>query len=707
MIERIRQLADLTMRGQMYVKPVKTAFDPADDRLPREERESKQLCAFILNQQPKLTPYSAMTGFFRCDSSVVGDAFNRMGHRFTSAAMSRYYLKPIDNLSTMEWQHATADYSKVLSRGIRGIIEDIDTAAQTHTAPPEQAFLRAERRVAETLILWAHRCAALTAVYAETVDNDETRTRLNTLSAALGRVPEQPPQTFYEAVLTVYVCFSADPDSFGTLDRYLTPFYRRDIQSGCLTREEAKAYLQEFLLLAQAVTPPDSPNFTRGGQSHFCVGGYLPSGEDGFNEVSELIVESLMELPTYIPEITLRRTDKTPREVLRYMMDCERHDPYKRIAFTNDEKRVKCFTEVCGFPYERAVSYTMVGCNEPAFCGAITGSNSKGNVLKCVETLFHRRADEVKAATSFDAFYALFERELFADLTRIFEYDDFYNGERAKDINYLSSLFFKDCVENARSLTQGGGNTVIAAPMLIGIANVIDSLVTVKQFVFDEPAVSMAQLIEALQANWQGWEDLHRLIRKTGTFFGNDDPRSNALAQRLYNSLYTFMHGKTNLFGYPWLVGDLLGYNEHHKWFGEKTLATPDGRHAGDPLQFGLEPRAGQNSAGLTALLNAVAGVDPHAIACGSTVTNVALDESLVQRDESFEKLVDLFDGYFKAGGVHFQLTYVSKEQLLAARENPDEYRHLRVRVTGFSDYFVRLKDSIQQNIIDRTVHTR
>ena len=231
-------------------------------------------------------------------------------------------------------------------------------------------------------------------------------------------VPKNKPSNFYEAVLSIYVCFSLDPDSVGTLDRYLTPFYENDIKSGAITKDKAKEYLQELFLMLQAKTPL-SGNFTRGGESHFCIGGYLPNGEDGFNEVSELIVESLLELPIYCPEITLRWTKKTPKEVLRFVMDCERKDKFKRFAFTNDEKRIKCYTEICGFPFERAVNYTMVGCNEPAFLGAITGSNSKGNLVRCVETLFHQKSESIEKVESFDEFYEVFEKEMLLDIDKI------------------------------------------------------------------------------------------------------------------------------------------------------------------------------------------------------------------------------------------------------------------------------------------------
>ena len=703
MNERIRGLCELCLCGKTYAYPTKTTFDDADLSLSREVRESKRIAEYILNQTPVLTEFSTMTGFFKFDGSVVGDAFTRSGHEATQRAMSLFYLKRIDNLSTMEWQHATADYAKVLKKGIRGIIEDIDASLKVHEKEEEIAFLLALRHVAEAMISWAHKCSTEALRFAQTVEREEYRENLKRLSQALLRIPEQPPQTFYEAVLAIYVCFSADPDSVGTLDRYLYPFYKRDRERGILSREEAASYLQELFLMLQSATYYKDSRFTRGGESHFCIGGYLPNGEDGYNEMSELILESLVDLPTWIPQLTFRWTRKTPREVFRHVLDTERRDPNKRIAFQNDEKRIKCYTEICKIPYETAVGYTTVGCNEPAFLGAITGSNSKVNFLHAMETVFHKKADLIENAPSFDAFFKVFLTELCSDLTEAYRYDDFYNTQRAADINYISSLFFNDCIENATSLTQGGGNTVIASPMCLGITNVIDSLCVVKQFVYDEGLIPLKELIDALKADWVGYEDLRTLILKKGKFFGNDDDTSNTVARALYQSLYEFLREKTNVFGYHWLIGDLVGYHSHHKWFGEHTKATPDGRRSGDALKFGLYQSEGRDREGLTALLHAIATVDPNGIGCGSTVTNLTIDESLIMNDENFEKTVDLLLTYFENGGVHFQLTYVSREDLICAKATPDDYKHLRVRVSGFSDYFVRLTDPLQDEIIART----
>ena len=703
MNKRIVELTKLTLEGKMYASPNKTEYDREDLFLSRQEMDSKRLCEFILNQEPVITEFSKMTGFFNCDGSIVGDAFRRSGHKYTNEVLSNFYLKNIDNLSTMEWQHATADYQKVLDKGIKGIIEEIDESLKTHTETEEVEFLNALKSVANAMIGWAHKCSDKALELSKTVETEEYKENLVTLSKALLNVPENKPNSFYEAILTIYVCFSADPDSVGTLDRYLRPFYEKDISSGVITREEAKEYLQELFLMLQAATHANAAQFTRGGESHFCIGGYLPDGSDGYCDLSKLILESLIELPTYIPQVTLRWTEKTPKEVFKFALDCERKDPHKRIAFQNDEKRMKCYTEICGFPFENAVGYTTVGCNEPAFLGAITGSNSKINFAHSTETLFHKKSEKIVNAKTFEEFYGVFLEELFADLEIAYEYDDKYNKERAKDINYLSSLFFQGCIEKAKSLTQGTGDIVIASPMCIGIPNVIDSLIIVKQFVFDEKMITIEELVSALQNNWQGYEDLHTLIQNKGDFFGNDTERSNYVAQKLYQSLYEFLQDKTNLFGYHWLIGDLLGYNIHHKWFGEKTLATPDGRYAGDMLKFGLGQSEGKDRNGLSALLNSISKIDPNGIGCGSTVTNITVDEQLIKNDDYFEKTVDMLLTYFKNGGVHFQLTYVSKEDLIAAKVNPENYKNLRVRVTGFSDYFVKLNEAIQDDIIERT----
>ncbi len=709
MVERIERLTELTLKGDMYPNAMPVIYDREDLFLTKEERESKRICEYLAMQEPKLTPYSKFTGLFNSngDGNFPGNVFHRRGHKAHGELYDGFYCKAIDNLATFEWQHAAADYKQVLKVGLLGIIAEIDKSLQRHQEKEKIEYLQGLKRVANAMIAWAHTCSEKVLKYSKTVKNEEYKQNLASLSNALLRVPKNAPKTFYEAVLTIYICFSADPDSVGTLDRYLISFYEEDIKNGTLTREMAKEYLQELFLMLQSATPVESIGFTRGGQSHFSVGGYLANGEDGFNTLSELILESLMELPTYIPQITVRWTKKMKREDFRFVMDCERKEPHKRIAFQNDEKRLKCYTEICGFPFDKAVEYTTVGCNEPTFLGVPAGACTKVNFLKSVATIFHEKTEKILSAKTFEEFYQIYIQELLTDLDGALAYDDKFNDIKAKDNEYFSSLFCKGCVEKGQSVTHGTGKISICSPMCHGITNVIDSLIVVKQFVFDEKAVTMYALSDALRKNWVGYEDLRAMILKKGDFFGNDTDRSNYVARKLYASLYEHLRGKRNLFGYPIVIGDILGYNEHHRWFGEKTKATPDGRFDGEVLKFGLGQSEGKDRNGLTAYLNSIAKIDPNAIGCGSTVTNITIDEQLVKNDDNFEKTVDMLETYFKNGGVHFQLTYVSKEDLVAAKENPEDYKNLRVRVTGFSDYFVKLTESIQDNLIERTEHKK
>ena len=595
MNDRIKALCSLTLKGEMFVEPVKTEFNRCDYFLDAMEMESKRLCEYILNQEPKITEYSLFTGMFNFDGSVVGDAFNRSGHINTSIALDKFYLKKIENLSTFEWQHATGDYARVLNKGLSGIIKDIDASLSVHKQNDEIKFLSALKKVANALILWCEKCSKRVLEFAENIHDGIQKNKLLMLSNTLLNVPKNAPTTFYEAILCIYICFSANPDSVGTLDRYLSPYYFNDIKNNRLTRSEAKEYLQELFLMLQAATRVTSHNFTRGGQSHFCIGGYLEDGSDGFNELSALITEALTELPTYIPQVTFRWTSKSPRSALFYMLDMERRDPHKRIAFTNDDVRIECYTKLCGIPYERAICYTTVGCNEPAFLGAIAGSASKGNLLRSMETLFHKEYKKLENVKSFDELYGIYEKILLSDLSVILEYDDKYNLLRSRDINYISSLFACDCIENAKSVTQGGCNYAIASPMFMGVVNVIDSLCVIKEIVFDKKLISLNRLISAVKANWSGYEDIRALILKITDFFGNDGDTSNYVASLIYESLYNYLKGKKNIFGYQWLVGDLAGYNEHYKWFGEDTLATPDGRYNGEAMKFGVGQNEGKD----------------------------------------------------------------------------------------------------------------
>ena len=706
MNKRIEELVKKTVAGEMWVEPIKTDYDRTDLFLSPVKMSEKRVCEYISNQDILILEESCFTGLMKFDGSVEGDIFHRAGHKNFKEACDKFYNKPVDNLLTFEWQHSVGDFGKIIRRGLIGIKDDIESSKLLHKDDISSIeFLETQTDLCNTIIARANKASEKALEKARDTSNPEYKENLIRLSEGLKNVPENPAKSFYEAILCLYFCYPFIPDSIGLIDRYLYPYYKKDISNNTLTQEKAKEYLQELFLMLQARIHISSDRFYRGGESHFCIGGYTEDGEDGFNDLSKLIVDALMELPTWIPQISLRWTKKTPTDVLRYMLDCERKDPNKRIAFVNDEPRLKGLMNYTGLSYKEAVNYTMIGCNELALPGGMVFGFDPMNIVRSVENTFYNRCDDILSAKDFDDFYKIYEEELFKDLWEAERISKGFQDIRSRDCNIVSNIFLEGCIENAKSCTQGGLSRYIAVGLLIGISNVIDSLSITKQFVYDEKILTVSELIDALKNNWNGYEDLRTLILKKGNFFGNDDDCSNEIAKKLFKSIGKW-NNTENYLKKKWLFGNLIGYNEHHKFFGNATKATPDGRFSGDMINFGIGQSEGKDREGITALLNSIAKCDPDAVLTGPSVTNVLIDEQLIKNNDNFNKLVYLFESYFKNGGTHFQLTYVSKEDLIAAQKTPDKYKNLRVRVSGFSDYFVFLNEGLQNEVISRTKHS-
>ena len=586
MNERIDKIVKKTVAGEMYVTPKKTDYDRKDLFLSPVKMSGKRVCEYILNQEFLILEESCFTGLMDFDESVEGDVFQRKGHKNFDIARQNFFRRPVDNLLTFEWQHSVGDFAKIINRGIKGIKDDIEKSKLSHKADEiALEFLGTQTDLCNAIIERAKKGSKKVREKANETSNPEYRENLIKLSKGLEKIPENPAETFYEAVLCLYFCFPFMPDSIGLIDRYLYPYYKNDIKKGTLKEDKAKEYLQELLLMLQARTPISSENFYRGGESHFCIGGYLENKEDGFNELSRLIVDSLMELPTWIPQISLRWTEKTPTDVLRYMLECERKDSNKRIAFVNDEPRLKGLMEYTGISFEEAVGYTMMGCNELALPGGMVFGFDPMNIVRSVENTFYKRTDDIINARNFEEFFTIYKEELFNDLWEAEKISKGFQNIRARDCNIVSNIFLEGCIENAKSCTQGGLSRYIAVGLLIGLSNVIDSLSITKQFVYDEKIVSMSDLIHALKKNWNGYEDLRSIILKKGNFFGNDDECSNDIANRLMDSIGEW-NNTDNYLNKKWLFGNLVGYHEHHKFFGRAKKATPDGRHCGERRLF-------------------------------------------------------------------------------------------------------------------------
>ena len=706
MTERIERMLKGVLEKTIYPEPKAIEYDRADLFMPDVLLQTKRLCKYMLGQDVVISADAKFIGQIRFDACPYPSNFMaQTGAKRFREIWDSFYNKPFEEMCTFEWQHATPNFADVIENGIEGIKERINDSLIKHKDDEKKIeFLNACQMMCDGIIAWENKCVEACMDLAQTTEDEDRKSELLLMAENLKRVPRYPARNFYEAVQSLYFCFDFLTDSIGTPDRYLYKFYVNDIKNGTLTNEEAKELIQELFIRIQSFTPITSDRFTRGGESHFSVGGYTLEKEDGYNELSELILCALMELPLFIPQASLRWTPKTPFETLLHVMDLARKDPHKRIAFVIDEPRIKAFMENCGTSWEDAVNYTMVGCNEPALQGGMWGGSCSSNPVKGIEDTLYNRQEDIINANTFDEFYAIFEEQLQKRMKRGQEIDDGFNYARSKDVNVLGSLFLKGCIESGTPLTSGGSIGFAGMGGGPGIVCTIDSLAIIKQFVYDEKIVSMKELLTALENNWEGYEELRNLILKKGKFFGNDYETSNEVARRYTTSIREYAKDKTNIFGRKYLAGNLCGYNPHNVFFGKLTKATPDGRFAGDPFSvIGICQNDGKDREGLSALLNSIAQYDPTHHFCGASVTNVNLEETLIYDDENFEKTVKMIETYFRQGGLHIQINTVKREELIAAKENPQKHKTLRVRVSGFSDYFVNLPDGLQDNIIART----
>lgn len=709
MNERIQRYLKYTQENNLMPPSIPIEFDEWDENYSEPVRNAKRLTEMMLNQPVFLQEdceLAGLTNFRDWSNPVPQDLFPRAGHTAYGRAGGRFYRKPVENLCSFEWQHSSPNLPKALRLGLRGYRKEINESRIKHVGQTEHLnFL-------EGLELFIHGLEQRVEQYraycveesVRTADPARSRT-LRKMASRLERVPSNPAETFDEAVQAVYIFWHCLSDSLGRLDQYLYPYYKRDMENGTLDREHAKELLQELFLMINRTTRLESPNDPKGAECHFVVGGYTIDHEDGFNALSELIVESMMEMPVIRPQITLRWNRKTPFSVLKMMMDHERKDVYKRIAFVNDEPRIKSLLEIAGLPWETAYDYIMCGCNEPAFQGGIDLSGNKMNVLRTITDVFEKRKIEVLECQNFDEFYALFEKVLRQNFETAFSYTNKFNDLRSGDCNIMSSLVLDGCIERAQSATRGGAYLVRTGFSLIGTTSLIDSLCIIRQFIFDEKRVTMAEMADALANDWQGFEDLHQQILRDGKFFGNNDEMTNAMAQRFNRSVYDIAYGRLNAYGTQFMFGNLTGYHPYFRYFGSATGATPDGRVAGSDMSFGGGQSYGKDKDGVTSHLLAVAQADPTGIMCGPAIMNLTMERETIENEESFDKFVHLVETYFQAGGLHLQLNYISREELLKAKENPRDYKTLRVRVSGYSGYFTQLSPETQDTVIDRTSH--
>ncbi len=593
--------------------------------------------------------------------------------------------------------HNVADFETVLHGGLSSLRRMAAERAVTLTDPKKRQFEEAMLDVIDGIGDFFGRYVAYLEETAASYTGD--RERLNRLIRALHRVPMEPAETFYEAVIAcnAVMFFDHNPEP-GRIDQILYPYYEKDLAAGQITPDEAESLIRELLEWIDERTPHP-------GAGHATIGGTDQNGNAAYNALTGMVIRGIRGLRT--PNVSLRVRDDMPDEIWEDYLYNIGHGCTQPAA-VSEKLFLERLTADYGIPFADAVNYAFGGCSE-LLIGGKTMCDSTWvmyNMLDVFDSAFYNHFAD---SPTFETFYA-----------RVKEAYDRTLDEMAAEVNLrqhavairrpemLNSLFTDGCIDRGMSFTSGGARYNFDSTDLYGSTNAINALYTVKRF-YDGAfgAMTKEELIRALADNFEGREDVLAACRSTPKF-GNSDEEVNALAADLMDFVFGKIMSLTCWRGNPTYTGrympSIILWTD---WIrcGERVGATPDGRRAGEPTADCCGPMQGTDTEGPTSVMGAALSI-PQGKCAGTCVLNLRLDPGNFKTPDGRAKVRSLIATYFAAGGCQLQINVFDHDTLADARIHPERHRDIIVRVAGFSDYFVLLDERIQKEILKRTEHS-
>lgn len=614
--------------------------------------------------------------------------------------------------------HFLPGYEKMIRVGVRGFLEEMEGR--------EGPLYEAARIACEGLAAFAERLAAEAARLAAGEKDEVRAAELAEIARVCRKVPAGPAETFHEALQSLWLTHLAvnleslnSAVSFGRVDQYLYPYYRKDLEEGRITKEQAKDLLlsltakavEHVFLLSERISQ------YHGGYlvvQAAIVGGTDREGNDAVNDLTYLFLDVMEEAGLRDPNYQARVHTGSPDEYLAKVVEVARKGSGVPAVF-GDEAAVASL--VChGYPLEEARDYAVVGCVEPALPGRSFLSTDAGlfNLPLCLELALNggRRFGgrrRVGAATpppeelrDMNEVIAAFRSQVERMVDRmVADFRVVEAGNREFHPTPFSSMLVEGCLESGKDLTEGGARYNSSGVQGVGVADVADSLAALEHVVFGSGRRSMSEVVEALRADFSGHERLRAELLNAPKF-GNDDPRVDRYADLVARIFHDALARHRNTRGGPYVPG--FYSVTCHVAFGRETGSLPSGRRAGEPLASSLGPANGRDRLGPTALLNSVTMVDSKLMPNGCAV-NISLYPGNMTGGESVANFAALLKGYFARGGMQAQFNVIDPELLLDARRNPGKYPGLVVRVAGYCAYFDDLPEAAKDEIIARTVH--
>lgn len=619
--------------------------------------------------------------------------------------------------------HIVPGHRRVLELGFAGLRAQAAARLQEIQAPSERAFLEGVVIVCEAMHDFSRRFSALARELAAREQDRERREELLAIAERAERVPWHPPRTFHEALQAFWFTQNAMIISYGAgsgitpgrLDQLFHPYYARDIAEGELRLEEARRLLEELIIKLNdnVVIWPNLAgvelNHLGSDVQNVTIGGVNAEGEDATNELSYLFLDAV-ESTSLATTLSCRISGRTPERFLRRVL--ELHRKTSSPAFLCDETAVAALQKD-GTSLSSARDYCLVGCVEPSGSGDTFGATGGTKVYfpTALDMVLHRGrttffghqdgpdTGDPRGFTSFEALLEAYFTQLESAVAVACEATRLRDRIWAERFhNPLISCTIEGCLESGRDMTQGGARYNFGAVGGGGLATAVDSLVALRELVFERRTLGMGELLGALTVDFRGHEALRQRLLEAPRF-GNDDPSVDALARRLVARFTAMVRAQPTATG-GHFKASLISYGLN-VYEGALEPATPDGRRAGAPLSNSMSPSNGAERRGPTAALNSLARIDQTEIGYGNSV-NMRLPIGLLRSRAGLDAAASLVRTYFAKGGFHVQFNVVDSATLRAARDDPEAYPDLIVRVSGYSAYFARLGPRIQEDLIAR-----
>ena len=630
------------------------------------------------------------------------------GERIVGSATLReaaFHATPV--LGDSSTSHTTVGFDKALKVGYRGLRRQVqERLARGDLDDGGRELLQGMLLCLEAAALWHRRHLDLLDRRIAASDGEEAEA-YREVRRALERVPEELPRTFQEAVQALWFLFAfqrlmGNWSGIGRIDQMLDPYLEADLVAGRIDLEEARELLTHFWIKGCEWIGASEQRGS-GDAQHYqnvVLSGVDAAGQDATNEVTYLVLDVVEELLISDYPIAVRLNRNTPERLLRRIAEVQRHGG--GIVSVYNEEVVLAALDRFGYPPHEARCFANDGCWEVIIPGKTAFSYSPFDMLALLhEVLGLYSEDRPPDFPDFGSLYAALIARLSAHIAAFNEAaDGFMLGGTGTP---LLSLLVEDCIERARDYRDRGAVYNVLSPHAGGMANVANSLVAIDELVYDSRLMTLPQLVETLRADWDGAEDLRRLILNQSPAYGNDDEAADRMMQRLYAD-YTSLVWQTPERNGVLRPCGISTFGREIAWAypqGDR-MASPDGHRKGEILATNFSPSPGTDRRGPTAVVKSYCKMDLTQVPSGATIELKLLPESL-KGETGIDALVGLLRSFCDLGGFYMQIDAVDREVLLEAQKHPERYQNLAVRISGWSARFVTLDERWQQMIVDRT----